>query len=336
MIIELPAKSLLMLITNLSAISKNGSKSILVKVSDVIELFASNSSLYGQGIVQGKIHEQGNILIPITLIPVLDNLGDKIITLSVDANEINIQTGRNKISLPQIGGSINDVSIRDYVPKWMDVDISRIKDIKYASGISAYGLDIIWATGNRLLASDKVRISCYRPKEFMIDDTIAIPNIAAISGDDVKMAIHDHIWVGNDGYNISMSRVAMDLPYVLSDVTNIELPDLFVVNKDEFGRNVSLTNRLSDNLYYVTTITSIKDEIKISTESTKTKATELYQNVLVPGAEGFSMKLNSAFLHSAVDNCRGKQIGIGKLNIDKFNMFVIHDVDVTHYMLEVV
>lgn len=335
--INIKAEILLGLILNLSKVSKlnPNAKGLLIKtVEGGVELYAASPAAFASAYAEAEVVDAGTAILPLTIIPVLSAKKNMIVTLSVDLDKVVVKAGKSNVELPQFGASIDDISVRGYEPEWPRNNVDRLSDTIYACGIPEHDLDVLWCVRNKIIASDKYRIVCYRPGiEFDYDVSVPAHIVSLVEKDGMKLVIdNDFAWAGNYRFNVSSTYASIPMPAILNTVTEY-IPDVtFELNTDELLHNIRLLKNLSDNIHFSVVLNITSNELVLTMDSTKANDILLQQDVLESNGEEFKIKVNVNYLYDAITNSKTKKVKLALLKMDKFNMLVIVDGEVIHYM----
>lgn len=331
-------------IQHLSKISKlnEHQKGICISSNDnQIRLYSSSPSVYGETVVDGRIQRPGINLLPLTVIPTLSGVGDRIIELEVTLDLISIRFGRESVDIPQIAGRIEDVSRVDIEPQWLGVDLGRLRNIRYATN-SKFDLDVLWMYNRSMVATDKSRLAVYKT---VIGDNYNIglsDYIVSFLPQEtvIDLSIHnDTIFLGNGNSFIVTKNNTKQFPTAITRIVDIPfLHNNVTVSLNEFTKRINIAKNFVDDNNIGCILNMTKDKVEISYETYKGK-NKLEVQVLNYD-EDFKeerIKISTKYLYQALSNCISQNIMLGVLNIDdRFPLFYIYDYDIIHYMLPIV
>ncbi len=338
MIINTRASMLLDMMRSLSKISKKNTgfgKNLLVdSTKDRVHIHASSSMVYGQAWLDAQVVEPGVFLLPISVIPFLQPLGDSSISLEITLDEIIINSDSNSIVLPQIGGDVGDVSMPTSTPKWSGFNIRRLKNIRYATGLSQHNLDVYWMVEDKIITTDRYRTAVYRPDSFNVKIEAGLYDFSTslIDSQEMDVCIEERIWLGNDRYNISMPRLSLKIPTALLRLAEVPIPTSVTLNRDEFLNNVSLSLYLMDNEHIASLISLRGNTLMIKADTAK-GGNESVQLIKRDDQTAIDLKVNTKYLWDVVNNCENKQINLCMITLGETPLLVIQDDDINHYLL---
>lgn len=341
--IDTIASVLVSQIEYLSKISRlnDNNKSILIRADDDIRLYASSSSVYGEANVAGRVQEQGSSLVPLTLIPYLRNYESTEISVRFSLNDIIVESGKDVLTLPQISGSLEDISVRSYSPNWLGINIPRIKNMRYAANEADLKMDNFWFIDNTIVASDRIRICVYRPG-YESDIVTTIPSFITsympqVKDDEtVDLALDKDIWIGNKDKSISIQKWGDDtiIPQPILELARLnEIENFVVISRREFQRRIKLAKMILDKDKTRIGINMMvrSDEVEFSPQQGSDFFVPVVDNVLNDG--DFSLKLNCRLLLEAVDNCVNTNLMVGLTQLGPTPLFFIVDYDMIHYLI---
>lgn len=341
--IDVKAKELLEAFQFLSRISRRNEtigKNLLIEAdTDSVKLYAESTDVYGTCLVHAGVIETGKYLLPLSIIPYLQNLGENQITLDISLDDIKIKFGKSNIRLAQISGRVSDFSKRSEEPKWIGTDLIRLKDIKYASSVNDRDFDVFWIMNNSIVASNRIKIAIYKPDN-IIEDSLVIPNYITSYLPDgiVDMYIGKELWFGNDTKSISTPRRGDGIfPQPLVDLSaDIDFSNFAVVNLPNMLQLTSNADRIATEKNPGCLI-EIEEEVLMTLKS-DIGDTDLHLNIM--DSSGLSspikIKVNTQYLKQILTNCNGPQIMVGTRRFGNIDLFMVHDYNVTHYLVPMV
>lgn len=321
----------------LSKISKKNTgfgKNLLIDSTDRVFIYASSAMVYGQAWLDAQIINPGTFLLPISVIPFLQPLGDNSITLEVTLDEVIINNAKNTIVLPQIGGNVGDVSTPPSTPEWSGFNIRRLKNMRYAAGLPQHNLDVYWICDDKIITTDRFRTAIYKPEGFNIPGEAGIYDFSTslIDTQEMDICVNDRIWLGNNRYNISMPKLNIKIPTALLKLGDVPTPKTITLNRDEFFNNISLSLFLMDNEHLASSIV-FKDTTLIIRADTAKGVNESTQPIECNDPVDINLRVNTKYLWDILNNCDNKRLDLCIVTLGETPLLVIQDDDINHYLL---
>lgn len=338
--LDIKAKELLDSFHFLSRIARrneNIGKNLLIESGeDEVKLYAQSTDIYGVSVVHAGVTEPGNYLLPLSIIPYLQNLGENQIKLDIDLDKICIRFGRSRINLAQISGRVGDFSKRTEEPEWIGTDLVRLKDIKYASS-NEFGYDVFWIMNGAIVASNRIKIAVYKPDNLPLAKFVIPSYVTSFmpSSGIIDIAFGKEIWFGDARNNISLPVKSDGMfPQPLVDLSaDVDFSNFVIVNLANILQLASNASRVATDKHPGCVI-DIADDVAMTVKS-DIGDTDLHVNIMDNSGLTSPIKINvnAEYLKQILTNCNGPQVMMGVRVFGTMSLFMVHDYNVTHYLV---
>lgn len=341
--IETKASSLTSDLQFLARISKlnSSNKSILIDAQETSKLYSSSGLIYGQTALESRVVETGKALIPLKTIDFLNKLKETVIEIEIDLNKIVISSKAGNINLTQSPGTLDEVSNRAYEPNWLGWNISRIKNIRYASG-NFDETKVFWFYDGKIIATDKHTIAILN-LGYESDRRFLVPNIItsfiSIDNDDVDIAVEKELWLGNSKRSVSIATYAdfsIPTPLVMLSELETSLFPSAVFSTAALQQNMAIVQKLTDEHSFAARVKLTNEYINLSSGISMGDTSRTIPVIESFLGEELSFSINATYLHRTLTNCTNPQVILGFAKLGNTPLLFIQDYDITHYIITLV
>lgn len=335
---KIKSEELLSVILNVSKVNKNSIALESIEGS-YARLQATSSEAYITQYVNIHPDEELIVGIPVSIIPVLSEIKNKIVDIDFIDNRCTISWNNSNINLNLPHFNVEELVRDNYTPSFTN-KLPRLSNMRYACGNEKDTMDVFFFVGNGIVTGDKFRFCVYKPLPSLLLDGVVISEKALqYLPSDITPSIDQNsnrVYLGDEKCIISVPTIEKPIPAALYSLFehNIDRTKYIALSAKDLIPMTNIAHTLSkkdDGYGFISLIMSNGNLSIVPGGNSYGNGVLMLESTEYLGE--FDLKVNPGYFASAIKECKSAQVVLGVSEFAKTTLLYIYDNELTHYIL---